>query len=199
MRNILAITILSMLFILAACGNNNNDSVNNQSENDSNNEQTENNLDNDEAKEFYHAGETATIESEIYGYSYEVTVNDYEITNNSESYPMDDFYGDYKEGDNDRFLLVSNVTINNTSEEHFTPSKHIPMHVTEEGNESGEIVDLEKGFTEALEDVEPGESITGDMIATLQMTDNNPAKNYWLKFETLTDSETIWELPNTVK
>lgn len=37
------------------------------------------------------------------------------------------------------------------------------------------------------------------MIATLQMTDNNPTKNYWLKFETLTDSETIWELPNTVK
>src|SRR5699024_7888981 len=46
---------------------------------------------------FYQVEETATVTSREYDFEYEATVNEYEITNNSDKYDMNDFYLNYDE------------------------------------------------------------------------------------------------------
>src|SRR5699024_2477039 len=163
MRKILLITILSMLVILAACGNNDNSS-NQEIDNNGNNNNNNTSENVEEEDKIYQVGETATITSRGYDFEYEATVNEYEITDKSDTYDMNDFYMNYdKNNYDDSYIVISNVTIHNTSDENFTPSKHIPMHVSESGNEAGEDVIFDY-FPEFDENLEPGESITGDLI-----------------------------------
>lgn len=120
---------------------------------------------------FYQVRETGAITSRMYDFEYEATVNEYEITN---------------------------ITIHNTSDENFTPSEHIPMHISEEKMDAGEdmIFDYSPEFEENLA---PGDSITGELVTPVEITELDDFENLWLKFETITESEIIWILPNTVK
>src|SRR5699024_3499940 len=133
--------------------------------NNNNNQEVanDNNNDNESANEtedkIYQVGETATITSRGYDFEYEATVNEYEITNESDTYDMNDFYMNYDENNYDySYIVISNVTIHNTSDENFTPSEHIPMHVSESGNDAGKDVIFDY-FPEFDENVAPGESI----------------------------------------
>src|SRR5690625_2177364 len=192
--------------LLSACGNddNNEQTQNNQGTNTE--ENVEANNDNEgsnnsagktgeDGQPIYQVGETGEIESKGYDFKYEATVNEYEIRDDSDKYDMEDFYmADY----DDAYIVISNVTIHNTSDENFTPSKHVPMHVSEAGNDAGEDV-IYDYFPEFDENLEPGESITGDLITHAEITEMDNIDAYWLKFETITANETIWELPNTVE
>jgi len=204
----LAVLIIALL---AACGNDDNKDEQNQDNQDTNAEvNAEENNDNDggndspgetgeDGQPIYQVGETGKIESRGYGFEYEATVNEYEITNKSDKYDMNDFYMNYDENNyDDSYIVISNVTIHNTSDENFTPSEHVPMHVSESGNDAGEDV-IYDYFPEFDENLEPGESITGDLITHAEITEMDNIDAYWLKFETITANETIWELPNTVE
>lgn len=207
---VLLLFAIITVMALVACGNNDatgdevNDSEgskevdNNENSNETNNDETSK----DENKDkFYQVGETAHISSIGYGFDYEVTVNEYEITNTSDKYEIKDYVLDFDEEKDagEIFFLIANVTITNTSDENFTPIKHVSMNLSDEGKDAGEIPSFEEGFPEAEENLEPGESITGDMIEVVVGYEGDFSDSYWLKFETMTDNETIWELPNTVE
>lgn len=148
---------------------------------------------------FYQVGETGAITSRMYDFEYEATVNEYEITNNSDKYDMNDFYLNYDENKyKTAYIIITNITIHNTSDENFTPSEHIPMHISEEEMDAGEdvIFDYSPEFKENLA---PGDSITGELVTPVEITELDDFENLWLKFETITESEIIWILPNTVK
>lgn len=204
---ILLFAIIIAIMVLAACGDddassnevNNSEKVDSgESNNETNNEEASKD---EEGDKLYQVGETAHITSMEYDFDYEVTVNEYEITNTSDKYDITDYVLDFdEEKDSDEiFFLISNVTITNTSDENFTPVKHISMHLSDEGDDAGEIPSFEEGFPEAEENLEPGESITGDMISVIVGWEGDFSDSYWLKFETIRDNETIWELPNTVE
>lgn len=195
---ILTMILSTVMIFVVACGDNvNNDkgAANNNVVENNNNDDTENNS---SEPTRYQVGETGKITSRGYDFEYEATVNEYEITDKSDKYDMNDFYMNYEENNyDDSYIVISNVTIHNTSDENFTPSQHIPMHVSEAGNEAGEDV-IYDYFPEFDENVAPGESITGDLITHAEITPEDDIEGYWLKFETITENETIWELPNTI-
>jgi len=206
-KKLIALLLAAMtILLLVACGDEDSQNEQAQSNDEEENVAEENDDENtssqeadEEGKAMYQVGETAKITSKGYDFEYEATVNEYEITNDSDEYDMDDFYMNYTEDKyKDSYILISNVTIHNTSDENITPSKHIPMHVSDAGAKAGEDV-IYDYFPEFDENLEPGESITGDLITHADIYEPEEFEGYWLKFETITANETIWELPNTVK
>ena len=202
----LLLFVILTAMALTACGDD-KESNDNVTDSESSNEIEEEENSNEETQgdqksdEFYQVGETATIISEMYGFEYEATVNEYEITDSSDKYDMNDFFLNYDEnvdGFDNAYIIITDITIHNTSDENFTPSKHIPMHVSEKGYESGEDVmfDYSPDFDENLE---PGDSVTGELVIPIDIGENDNIEEYWFKFETISENETIWILPNTVK
>src|SRR5699024_8647129 len=128
--------------------------------------------------EFYQVEETATVTSREYDFEYEATVNEYEITNNSDKYDMNDFYLNYDENNYDTaYIIITNVTIHNTSDENFTMNENITMHISEEGIDAGEDV-IFYYSREFKENLDIGDTITGEIVTPVQITELDDFDNF---------------------
>src|SRR5699024_7839013 len=146
----------------------------------------------------HQVGDTAVVTSDIYDFDYEITVNDYEITNDSDQYDMNEFYNNFDEDSEGRYIAIVNVTIKNITDETYIPNQMFSANLSEIGDDAGDT-STDDYFPEADEDLEGGDSITGDLIYHVTIDEGDDIEGYWFKYEVMSDEETIWELPNTVE
>ncbi|MBM7597876.1 hypothetical protein JOC34_000233 [Virgibacillus halotolerans] len=187
----LLIILLAGVFI-AGCSN---DDTSNESDTD-NDQVTDGNgtedesTDNDDSerrKDVYQIGETAKTTSSSYGFPYEITVNDFEVTTDEvDGYSMDDF----DSFDDDVFVVV-NVTLKNTGDKPFIPNDKISAQLI------GELISetsYDEFFTEREEELEPGEEITGNVVYLTDSLYENDVVYFTYEAEA-TKEEVKFELP----
>ncbi|MBM7597883.1 hypothetical protein JOC34_000240 [Virgibacillus halotolerans] len=185
----LFIILLAGVFI-AGC---NNDEDNKTSASDSKTDQTEEAESegdkNTEKKDVYQIGETAVITSDMYDFDYEVTVNDFELTEEVEGVKINEFLSGAD--DTDRFAAID-VTIKNISDEAYIPNEMFSANFSKIDEEAGHISE-DEFFTERDEELAPGEEITGPIVFLAGIDE---ADTFLMKYEVTTDEETHFELPN---
>lgn len=162
----LLIILLASIFLISAC---NGDDTENSNGNDGENNQTEENDENnnenetaDEQKDIYQIGETAIAESSSYGFPYEVTVNDFQVTADEvNGYTIAEFFAEgFEPGENTRFAVV-NITLANTGEEGFTPNSTMtPALIGDITDEHPQV----NAMPEFDEEIPAGEEVTADLI-----------------------------------
>src|SRR5699024_9837602 len=121
MKKLLMILLASTFLISACNGDNTENSNGNDDENDQAEENDENNNENETAdeqqKDTYQIGETAEAESSSYGFPYEVTVNEFEITADEvNGYTIEEFFSESSDPGEDTRFSVVNITVANTGE-----------------------------------------------------------------------------------
>jgi len=165
MKKLLMI-LLASIFLVSACNEDNTENSNgNDGDNDQTAENDENNNENetaDKQKDIYQIGETAAAESSSYGFPYEVTVNDFQITADEvNGYTIEEFFSETSDpGEDARFALV-NITMANTGDDAFSVNDTMtPFLVSDMINEDPEV----KAMPEFDEEIQPGEEITADLI-----------------------------------
>lgn len=165
MKKLLMI-LLTSIFLISACnGDNTENSNGNDGENDQTEENDENNNENetaDEQKDIYQIGETAAAESSSYGFPYEVTVNEFQITADEvNGYTIAEFFAESSDPGEDTRFSVVNITVANTGDDAFSVNDTMtPMLIGDMTNEDPEI----NAMPEFDEEIQPGEEITADLI-----------------------------------
>ncbi|MBM7597887.1 hypothetical protein JOC34_000244 [Virgibacillus halotolerans] len=162
MKKLLMI-LLAGIFI-AGCSN---DDTSNEADTDDDqvtedNDSEDENIDNDdgeEKKDVYQIGETAQITSSSYGFSYEVTVNDFELTTDEiDGYSMEDFNSQPHE---DRRFAVINVTLKNTGEDRLVPNDKLSAQLLGELTSESSLIEF---YKKGDEELDPGEEMTDDLV-----------------------------------
>ena len=160
----LLIILLAGVFI-AGCSNNDTsnetDTDDDQVTEDNNSEdENTNNDDGEEKKDVYQIGETAQITSSSYGFPYEVTVNDFELTTDDVD---GDSMGDHvsNPGENHRFAVI-NVTLKNISDEPLTPNDKISAELM--GDDITSESAIPEFYAKGDEELAPGEEMTDDLV-----------------------------------
>lgn len=191
------LTLSAILFILGACDSGDTDTGDNQNDAGATTDDQNENEETAEDK-IYQVGETAVVTSDLYDFDYEITVNDYEITNSSEKYDMNEFYQGFEEDSEGKYIAIVNVTIKNITDQTYVPNRMFSANLSQIGQEAGDT-SVDDYFPEVEEDLAPGDSITGDIIYHVTISEGDDIEGYWFKYEVMSDEETVWELPNTVK
>ncbi|MBP1968650.1 hypothetical protein J2Z83_000742 [Virgibacillus natechei] len=189
----LLIILLAGIFIVGCSGN---DGEENTDEGENGDDQVEENgegdntqsEDGEEDKDVYQVGETAETNSSSYGFPYEITVNEFEVTTDDiEGHSLEDFVDPTED---DRFVAV-NVTLKNTGDESFVPEDKISAQLL------GEMIsetDYNEFFKEREEELEPGEEITGNVVYLTNMLFENDVVYFTYEAAAL-DNEVQFELP----
>src|SRR5699024_4694589 len=101
-------------------------------------------------------------ESSSYGFPYEVTVNDFELTTDPvEGKEMEDFYSETSSpGEDSRFAIV-NISLENTGDEGFVMND--TFSPTLMGEMTSEMPEIEV-MPIFDEEISPGEERTGDLV-----------------------------------
>jgi|SRR5699024_6910875 len=165
MKKLLMI-LLASIFLISACNGDNTETSNgNDDENDQTEENNENNNENetaDEQKDVYQIGETAEAESSSYGFPYEVTVNEFEITADEvNGYTIEEFFAEsFEPGEDTRFAVV-NITVANTGDDAFSVNDTMTPALIGDMTDEHPAVNAMPEFDE---EVQPGEEITADLI-----------------------------------
>lgn len=165
MKKLLMI-LLASIFLISACNEDNTENSNgNDGENNQTEENDENNNENetaDEQKDIYQIGETATAESSSYGFPYEVTVNEFQITADEvNGYTLSEFFSETSNPGEDTRFSVVNITVANTGDDAFSVNDTMtPMLIGDMTSESPEI----NAMPEFDEEIQPGKEITADLI-----------------------------------
>lgn len=187
--------------LLGACSTDNGNTTKEEVETDSSeNETVENttqetdnessNEDNDENK-IYKIGEPAIITSDLYDFDYEVTVTDFEMTEEVDGVSIFDYVRGLDEDDPTRFAVVY-VTIKNISDEAYIPNEMFSANFSDVDQGAGVVAELE--FSPELdEELAPGEEINSKVVYTYDL---NEEDTYWFKYEIMSDEETIFEVTN---
>ncbi|MFA1819796.1 DUF4352 domain-containing protein [Virgibacillus oceani] len=165
----LFIILLAGIFIAGCNGNdeeeNSNGEMNgnDQAEENNGDDDGENNEDNgDEQTNIYQIGETAEGTSSSYGFPYEVTVNDFEVTGDEVAgNTLEDIYAEGFEPSEDARFAVVNVTLNNTGDDSFVPND--TMSPTLDGEFTSEYPDMSLS-PELDAELNPGEEVTADLV-----------------------------------
>ncbi|ASK62850.1 hypothetical protein CFK37_12175 [Virgibacillus phasianinus] len=135
--------------------------------------------------EVYSINETAEITNPKHGFTYEVTVNSFELTDKYKDKTMDELK---VEGFPDAKLAVANVTIKNIGDQVFKPSQIKNLLLTVDGNGTGKM-DLSPSLNVELE---PGKEITKDLVFFCVI----PSSELFLEFERYSEYEAKFSLPN---
>lgn len=145
-------------------------------------------------RHIYQIGETAVITSDLYDFDYEVTVTDFTMAEEVDGVKISDYVRGLVEDDPTRFAIAE-VTIKNISDEAYIPSEMFSANFSMENQKAG-IVSNDEFFPEADEELAPGEEVHGHVVYTHEIDDEDV---YWMKYEAMSDSEAIFELPNPAK
>ncbi|GGP08558.1 DUF4352 domain-containing protein [Oceanobacillus neutriphilus] len=176
--------------VLTACSNGEKNTETQKTDNTDTTEKTDTAaLEAEEEKPTYQIGKTATITSDLYGFDYEVTVNDFQLTREVDETPIEDYLIGARE--EDRFAVVD-VTIKNISEEAYVPNQMFSANFSAIDENGGDISN-DEFFAAGDEELAPGEELTGHLV---YLTDINYADTFVLKYEFMSDQETHFELPN---
>lgn len=197
-------TMLMMsVLLLGACSTDNGDSEKeaeaNPSENetvvdaDKETEKEDTNEDKDKNK-IYTIGESAVITSDLYDFDYEVTVTDFEMTDEVDGESIYDYVRGLGEEDLTRFAVVY-VTIKNISDEAYIPNEMFSANLSDVDQGAGTVAELE--FSPELdEELAPGEEVSSKVVYTYDVNEENA---YWFKYEIMSDEETIFEVSDSAK
>ena len=197
-------TMLMMsVLLLGACSMDNGDSEKeaeaNPSENetvadaDKETESEDTNEDKDKNK-IYTIGESAVITSDLYDFDYEVTVTDFEMTDEVDGESIYDYVRGLGEEDLTRFAVVY-VTIKNISDEAYIPNEMFSANLSDVDQGAGTVAELE--FSPELdEELAPGEEVSSKVVYTYDVNEENA---YWFKYEIMSDEETIFEVSDSAK
>ena len=190
---------IAALFVLAACS----DKGENASGNEENNqlsgennveESTKGNKNEEETDKVYKIGETAVVTSDLYDFDYEVTVTDFQITDEVDGVSVFDYVRGLEESDPSRFAVVY-VTIKNSSDEAYVPNEMFSANFSDVGQKAGTMSELE--FSPELdEELAPGEEVKSKVVYLHQLDEQDA---YWFKYEIMSKKETIFEVPNPNK
>lgn len=147
--------IIVSVFVIVGC--NGNDTEDNDGEDNKDVDSVE-----DEQQEVYQIGETAVGESSSYGFPYEVTVNDFELTTDPvEGQELEDFFSETSSPSEDTRFAIVNISLENTGDEGFIMNNTFtPVLMGEMTNETPEIYAMPTFDEEIL----PGEELTGDLV-----------------------------------
>lgn len=165
MKKLLMILIASTLFIAACSGDDTENSNGDNNDNEQTEENNENNNENetaDEQKDVYQIGETAVAESSSYGFPYEVTVNDFQVTADEvNGYTIAEFFSETSDPGEDTRFSVVNITVANTGDDAFSVNDTMtPSLIGDFTNERPE----RDAMPEFNEEIQPGEEMTADLI-----------------------------------
>lgn len=196
-------TLFMSALLLGACSTDNGNSKKETEANPSENETVaeadkgfENeslNEDNDKDK-IYKIGEPAVITSDLYDFDYEVTVTDFEMTDEVDGVSIFDYVLGLEEEDPTRFAVVY-VTIKNISDEAYIPNEMFSANFSDVDQGAGTVAELE--FSPELdEELAPGEEVNSRVVYT---HDLNEEDAYWFKYEIMSDEETIFEVADSAK
>lgn len=151
MKKILYILFASLIFVAGCSGG---DTENKSGE-------TEESKD-DNTKDVYQIGETATGESSSYGFPYEVTVNDFELTTDAvNGRTLEDFFAEAFSPNEDTRFAIINITMANTGDDGFVLNDSFtPILMGEFTNERPET----NAMSAFDEEISPGEELTADLV-----------------------------------
>lgn len=195
MKKLLMILIASTLFIAACSGDDTENSNGDNNDNEQTEENNENNNENetaDEQKDVYQIGETAVAESSSYGFPYEVTVNDFQVTADEvNGYTIAEFFAEGFEPSEDARFAVVNITMANTGDDAFsvndTMTPSLIGDITSERPERGAMPEFD-------EEIPPGEEMTADLIfITNRILEEDMVELYFNTHDS--DHEFRFELP----
>jgi hypothetical protein len=143
----------------------------------------------DEETRIFQIGETADITTDSAGIPYQVTVNSFELTTDSvDGVSLEDYNITAEDGGE---FAVVNVTLKNTGDSSFVPQGHISAILEEQDSTS--FYAVAETFNERLQEIKPGEEITGNLVYTSTYFDDFDV--LYLTYETeAIDNETMFEL-----
>jgi hypothetical protein len=160
--------LLASIFLVAAC---NGDDSENSSDNGRNDQVEENDDTNDtnsedesedEQQDVYQIGETAASESSSYGFPYEVTVNDFQVTADEvNGSTIADYYAEGFEPSEETRFAVVNITMTNTGDDAFSVNDSMTPVLDGEFTSETPETNAMQAFDE---EIPPGEEITADLI-----------------------------------
>lgn len=193
MKKIISIIMLVLVagLVLSACGSSDDASKSDNGKNDSSSSEKKDSVKdkNEKKKDVYQIGETAKTKTDA-GYPYEITVNKFDLTSEDvEGKSLEKDFG-YKPEDEGKFAVV-NVTIKNIGNKTIVPNKTMTA-----GLESDAIAERpsDKFFKEGDSELEPGETVTGNMVYTSSHFFKSDVL-YFIYEEASTDNEVKFELP----
>ncbi len=192
------LVLILTVFLLAACGDQNETNsesggTENESKSDTDVQKVDEEADAKENK-IYQIGETATITSDIYDFDYEVTVTDFQITDEVDGTSIFEYVQGLEEDDPSRFAVVD-VTIKNISDEAYIPNEMFSANLSNVNEKAGKRSELE--FSPELDkELAPGEEVESKIVYDHYLDDEEA---YWFKYEIMSKKETIFELPNPEK
>lgn len=192
MKKLILLALMSSL-TLAACGNESEDTGNEESTDTSTEETTEiedSTEDENQSGEVYEIGDTAQIESFEWETEYEVTVNSFDQVQDYNGQALDEFVGNAPDTS---FLGVVNITIKNISDEPIVIGEYVHPDVTEGTREGGDQFLFDLSEEDLSKELQPDEEATFDLVYT--MVSDAEEGQYSLKFENGMPTETVYRLP----
>src|SRR5690606_21268541 len=117
----------------------------------------------------YQIGETAVITSDLYGFDYEVTVTDFNLTKEVDGVKLEDYWN---VGDSglERFAVVD-VTIRNISDESYVPNEMFSANFARE-NDRGGVTSEDEFFEVGDKELAPGEELEGHLVYVILLDDS---------------------------
>lgn len=173
--------VLMLIFVVAGCSNSDD------------NKETSNNKDDTDQEvstegKVYDSSETAEITDLDSGSTYEVTFNSAEVKEKYNGKTIQEFTG-IEELKSNKFVVI-NATFKNTSEETINLKEQIDPLFGKTGLEFGVVDNFE---AEINKNMEPGESITTDLLYRWQDFEENT--KYYLTFENFKENQTHITVP----
>ncbi|WP_026906270.1 DUF4352 domain-containing protein [Paucisalibacillus globulus] len=182
MKKILTFVILMILLVACSDDNSSNKDIT------KNVDQNESDTSSNEDIKEYTIGETAIITSDFYGFDYEITVSDFQLTREVDGVKIEDYLSGAVESN--RFAVID-VTIKNISDNAYVPNEMFSANFAKETERAGDT-DEDQFFTIADEELQPGEEMSGHIVYLLDLDDS---QEFRLKYEFFTEEETHFVLP----
>ncbi|CDZ99118.1 Telomeric repeat-binding factor 2 [Jeotgalicoccus saudimassiliensis] len=188
MKKLILLALMSSL-ALAACGNESEETDNEESMDDST-EATAETEDENQSGAVYEIGDTAQVESFEWEIEYEVTVNSFDQVPEYNGKALDEFVGNAPDT---AFLGVVNMTVKNISDEPIVIGEYVYPDVTQGTREGGDQFLFDLSEEDLSKELQPDQEATFDLVYSM-VTDAEVGQ-YSLKFENGMPTETVFRLP----
>lgn len=175
---------------LAACGNEAEETDNEEGTDTSTEESTKTEDSSEEEQQsgaVYEIGDTAQVESLEWEIEYEVTVNSFDQVQEYNGQALDEFVGNAPDT---AFLGVVNMTVKNISDEPIVIGEYVYPDVTQGTREGGDQFLFDLSDEDLSKELQPDQEATFDLVYSM-VTDAEDGQ-YSLKFENGMPTETVY-------